>query len=199
MAAFRRPLFSILETIFPTIMLATKGGVRPGAITFDEVLSFLVLSVQAEANLRASVLPEISCSDASPTGGGSAVAKRFKSQSLIIPKKVKPSGQCVWCGRALTNDEGRVSYPCPRSCGEMGCSARCAQSHCYSEKCLRKSFSVVKFGERFSGPNFPLTKAVALEGCAVQKPMDILIKDNSWDFFTPRGKRRWKRKKRILR
>eukprot|EP00435_Cladocopium_sp_Y103_P024511 s1749_g6.t1 len=187
-AAFKRPLFAILEAMFPAIEQSTLQDVRPGAKELDEVLNFLVLSVTAEADLRAQVLTEVSCSDASPTGGGSAVAQRFKSQSLVMPGVVESDGKCTWCRRKLRSDEGRAQYPCPRRCGVRGCSVACSQAHANSGNCSRKSFSLVKFGERFSGPNFPLTKAVALEGGAVQKPMDILIKNNSWDFFTPEGK-----------
>eukprot|EP00438_Fugacium_kawagutii_P016090 Skav230956 [mRNA] locus=scaffold3010:254098:259942:- [translate_table: standard] len=187
-AAFKRPLFSILESLFPAITRSLEQNIAPGAKEMDEVITFLVLAIQAESDLRAQVLREVSCSDASPTGGGSAVASRFKSRSLVMPEAVAPTGKCVRCNRPLQNQEGRVSYPCPRKCGEFGCSVACAQAHCNGNSCRRKSFSVCRFGERFSGPNFPLTKAVALEGVSVQKPMDILIKSNPWDFFTPDGK-----------
>ena len=188
-AAFRRPLFSILEEIFPTIEKSQKGDVVPGSKSIDEVLSFLVLSVQAEADLRADMAREVSCTDASPTGGGSATATSFKDRSLQVGPAVEPGDRCACCQRLLENQEGRVKYPCPRACGLQHCSVKCSQAHYETGECTRSSISVAKFGERFSGPNYPLTKAVALEGGAVQKPLDIRIEENSWDFFTDFGRK----------
>ena len=147
----------------------------------------MTLSPQAEASLRASISQEISCTDASPTGGGCATATTFKRKSLQVEPPSIPSNLCVMCGRDLHEDPDRAIYPCPRACGGRGCSVRCAQSHSEMGNCPRKEFSVPKFGERFAGPNYPLTKAVALKGGAVQKPLDLKIKDNPWD-FTEEGK-----------
>ena len=57
--------------------------------------------------------------------------------------------------------------------------------------CAHEMFACPLFGERFSGPNYPLTKAVALAGIGVQPPLDILIDDDPWDFSTTEGKQRW--------
>ena len=46
------------------------------------------------------------------------------------------------------------------------------------------------FGERFSGPNYPLTKALALQGLDIQPPLDKLVPDLPWDFFEEEGKKR---------
>ena len=187
-AAFRRPLFSVLESMFPAIGMSTKQDVRAGWKEIEEIISLLVLAPQAEASLRAGVSKVISCTDASPTGGGCATATEFKQKSLQVMPSTEASNHCVMCHRDLYEDPNRAIYPCARSCGGRGCSVRCAQSHYEMGDCPWKDFSVPKFGERFSGPNCPLTKAVALEGGAVQKPLDIKIKENSWDFFTEEGK-----------
>ena len=81
-----------------------------------------------------------------------------------------------------------IRFPCSRACGEVGCSIRCAQSHFEMGDCSRRSFAVPRFGERFSVPNYPLTRAVALAGGAVQRPLDIQVEDNSWDYFSEQGK-----------
>ena len=65
---------------------------------------------------------------------------------------------------------------------------RCAQSHFEVGECPRKNFAVPRFGERFAGPNYPLTRAVALAGGAVQRPLDLEIEDNAWDYFSEQGK-----------
>eukprot|EP00438_Fugacium_kawagutii_P024835 Skav205737 [mRNA] locus=scaffold1496:189452:197472:+ [translate_table: standard] len=103
-AAFKRPLFSILEQLFPAIERSTAHDIIPGTTEFDEVLTFLILSVTAESDLRAQVLTEVSCSDASPTGGGSAVATKFKAHSLTMPDELEFSGKCIRCNRDLNTD-----------------------------------------------------------------------------------------------
>ena len=187
-AAFKRPLFSILETLFPAVESCKVYDFKPGPREYDEVISFLVLAVQAESSLRAQLSPEIVCTDASPTGGGSVIAIGFKDKSLLVAPKREPTGLWATCRRLLDGKDGRVRYPCPRGCGEEGCSVVCAQCHYEKGPCDRNEYSVPKFGERFSGSNYPLTKVVALAGGAVQKPMDIKIKGNSWDFLTPEGR-----------
>ena len=51
-------------------------------------------------------------------------------------------------------------------------------------------FACPLVGERFSGPNFPLTKEVALAGIGVQPPLDLLVADDPWDYSTAEGKQR---------
>ena len=188
-SAFRRPLFSVLEEVFPVIGATTVRDVKAGWKAIEEVLAMMTLAPHAEASLRSSVSKEISCTDASPTGGGCATATAFKQKSLQVAPPSEPSRFCVMCHRDLYEDPDRAVYPCPRACGGNGCSVRCAQSQSEMGDCPRKQFSVPKFGERFAGPNYPLTKAVALKGGAVQRPLDLKIKDNPWDFFTEEGKR----------
>lgn len=69
-----------------------------------------------------------------------------------------------------------------------GCTIRCAQSHFEQGECPRKDFAIPRFGERFAGVNYPLTMAVALAGGAVQRPLGLMIADNSWDYFSEPGK-----------
>ena len=188
MAAFRRPLFSILEAVFPKIAESTKADVRPGWKEAEEVLGFMILSIHAEANLRCQISETVSCTDASPTGGGCATAATFKEKTLELAPQVESDGKCVMCSETLEASPDRAKYPCPRSCGAYGCSVRCSQSHFEFGPCRRMGFAVPRFGERFSGPNYALTKAVALKGGAVQRPLDIKVKDNSWDFFSEPGR-----------
>ena len=55
----------------------------------DEVLGFLVLAVHAQSELRVELSTTISCAaDASPYGGGSAVAQKFKEKSLQVREPV---------------------------------------------------------------------------------------------------------------
>ena len=93
---------------------------------------------------------------------------------------------CGACGCVLEPDT--AVFPCPRACGMRGCTIRCAQSHFEQGECPRKDFAIPRFGERFAGVNYPLTMAVALAGGAVQRPLGLMIADNSWDYFSEPGK-----------
>ena len=130
---------------------------------------------------------EISLTTATPTGGGGSVATTFMDRSLEAPPAASPDNSCATCGRGL-KDASTPTCPCPRACGKVGCSIRCAQSHFEMGSCERKSFAVPRFGERFAGRNYPLTMAVALAGGTVQRPLDIQIEDNAWDDFLQQGK-----------
>lgn len=154
-AAFRRPLFSILDKIFDLITRLTREDCSPGGAEVDEVMSFLVLGVQGEAQLRAQVSKEVTCADASPTGGGSAVATQFQEKSLQIPSPVEPSDSCVRCGNQFAPGEGRVKYPCPRACGEFGCSVVCAQGHFESGGCRRQPLLCQSSVKGSQGPIIP--------------------------------------------
>eukprot|EP00438_Fugacium_kawagutii_P018783 Skav201312 [mRNA] locus=scaffold1490:109079:114118:- [translate_table: standard] len=48
-AAFRRPLFSVLDKVFETIMRLTREDSAPQGAELDEIMSFMVLSIQGEA------------------------------------------------------------------------------------------------------------------------------------------------------
>ena len=190
-AAFKRPLFSILQEIFGHIQEGMNGPVQPAKAVIDEVMTMAILAVQGEADLRAEISETVTCTDASPTGGGIAVATRFKNSGLVAAPAVDPPERCGWCERDLAGIVKAHRYPCSKKCGYQFCSLACTGLHREDASCPRKSFYSPKFGERFSGPNYPLTKAVALAGIAVQKPMDLKLEgEKSWDFFTKKGKER---------
>lgn len=105
-----------------------------------------------------------------------------------MPRSRDLTDFCGDCGRSLDERgaRGRI-YPCPMDCGERFCSAVCVSFH-MKGKCSRRDFYCPLFGERFSGPNYPLTKACALAGIAIQKPMDLRLEGDSWDLLTEEGK-----------
>eukprot|EP00435_Cladocopium_sp_Y103_P066496 s82_g28.t1 len=177
--AFRRPTMSFLEEIFVDISKAQRGTITLSRRTMDEVYTTLVLLPLMVMNLRAQFDPEVTITDASPTGGGGAVSVEFKHD----PDMTRHEGnQCFQCGKDL--EEPR-SYPCPAGCGVALCSLGCISDHRQGE-CRRRTYVVPKFGERFSGPNAPLSHAVArIGGIEVQPPFDVLRGDN---FFDPAGK-----------
>ena len=123
---------------------------------------------------------EVSITDASPTGGGGAVARSFKYE----PDTSRHDGNyCRECGRRL--ETGR-SYPCPAGCKVALCSLSCISEH-REASCRRKNYVMPKFGERFSGPNAPLSQAVARGGgIEVQEPFDL---ERGHDFFTDAGRK----------
>ena len=186
-ATFRRPLFSILQDVFDMIEETKKGAQVLTNDAVDEILTFMVLAVQGQSELRAEVSKEITCTDASPTGGGTAVAGSFKTKSLLVPEVKEQQEDC---GNCCTKFEGLArgqrKYPCPRRCGERFCSAQCVASH--ETSCARKDFYSPRFGERFSGPNYPLTKACGLAGISIQPPMDLLVDGYAWDLTAAAGK-----------
>ena len=186
MAAFKRPLFAILQEIFETIQLTTSGDVTPSKDVMDEVMVMATLSVVAETSLRATVSPVISCTDASPTGGGSGVATKFKDKVGEVEELEEIGLTCGECATAWSEREELRKYPCPRACGKAFCTLKCLRKH--EESCNRKVFYAPRFGERFCGSNCPLTKAVALAGIAVQTPLDRNYKEAPWEFFTDDGK-----------
>ena len=186
---FRRPLFSVLQEVFTLIEDCKKGGRQAlSRDMVDEVISFLVLDTHAQSELRAKVSPVISCTDASPTGGGGA--EKFKDKSLVLPEELEPKPDCVvCCATFATMGQERQLYKCPRECGERMCSARCAADH-FQAGCVRADFFAPSFGERFSGPRYPLTKACGLAGVGIQRALDRLIEDDSWIILTEEGKER---------
>eukprot|EP00435_Cladocopium_sp_Y103_P026303 s2664_g6.t1 len=177
--AFRRPTMSFLEEIFVDISKARGGHVTLSRRTMDEIYTTLVMLPLMVMNLRAQFDPEVTITDASPTGGGGAVSKEFKHD----PDMTSHDGKhCFVCERDL---EAPRSYPCPAGCGVAMCSLSCIQKHREGD-CRRRDYIVPKFGERFSGPNAPLSHAVArIGGIEVQPPFDILRGD---DFFSQEGK-----------
>eukprot|EP00435_Cladocopium_sp_Y103_P071663 s228_g38.t1 len=179
--AFRRPTMSFLEEVFVDIGKAKGGHVTLSRRSMDEIYTTLVMLPLMVMNLRAQFDPEVTITDASPTGGGGAVSEEFKHE----PDMTQHDGRhCFQCGREL---EAPRSYPCPSGCGVGLCSLRCIEEHRDGD-CRRKTYVVPKFGERFSGPNAPLSHAVArVGGIEVQPPYDILRGD---DFFSEAGKQK---------
>ncbi len=185
-ATFRRPLFSILEKVFDLIQRTTGEPqfLKPNEV--DEILCFMILAAHAQSELRVELSTTISCTDASPYGGGSAVAQKFKEKSLQPREAVEDARACGQCGKSTDTDE-EIPYTCPRKCGARCCSIFCISEHVCSS-CQRAEFYAPLFGERFSGPNYLLTKACGLEKVGVQVPLDKLVEGKEWDFFTPEGK-----------
>ena len=195
LATFKRSMFSGIANIFTAIELSRKGPINPTPEVIDEIMCLMIQAPLAEVNLKAVISPEISCTDASPTGGGSAIATTFKDGPEPHGPLAFFDGRCQSCGHDFsanipTKSEGRKQYPCSVSCGAILCSVRCSIQH-RKAGCARDMFACPLFGERFSGPNYPLTKAVALAGIGVQPPLDILVDDDPWDFSTAEGKQRW--------
>ena len=189
-AAFRRPLFAVLQEVFVLMEKCRTRGQALSREVVDEILCFMGLATQAQSELRSEVSPIISCTDASPSGGGAAIATKFKNKSLVVPEELEKKEQCGCCGTDFREmDPMRRIYVCPRKCGERFCSALCVSDHT-SEACVRSDFFAPKFGERFSGPRYPLTKACGLAGIAIQKPLDKLVPGDAWDFLTEAGKER---------
>ena len=113
-ATYRRPLFSILGEIFG--FMETPGvDKRMNFEVVEEMLVFAGLLPLAVTNLRAQVENQISCSDASPTGGGDAIARKF-STLFAEPERVSliPAGG---------------AYACPGGCGARFQTFAEVQSH----------------------------------------------------------------------
>ncbi|CAJ1433719.1 unnamed protein product, partial [Effrenium voratum] len=113
LASFVGPLYSIMQEVFHSIEAAKgkQGGIRPSEVVMDEVFSLMSLSICAELNLRAPISSEISCTDASPTGGGSAIASKFKEKSLLMNAPVSPAATvCSQCSGGWPADLGARRY-----------------------------------------------------------------------------------------
>ncbi|CAE7038055.1 unnamed protein product [Symbiodinium sp. CCMP2592] len=94
-AAFRRPLYAILQEVYCTMDWAKTGTqVSLEAPVLDEILSFAVLLPLAETDLSSELSEQVSCTDAFPTGGGSSVATTFKDKSLLLPLPLEDKGDC---------------------------------------------------------------------------------------------------------
>lgn len=187
--AFRRVLFSLLGEVFPAIQQATLGDISPPTAVVDEVICFMVAAVQSESHLRSPLSEVISCTDASPTGGASAVATRFKSGVVKVPASVVEEAECGECHIRFEDCPGSGKYPCSRNCGVRLCSVACCHSH-QERTCKRCDLWTPLFGERFSGKNYPLTKACAVAGIGIQPPLDKEVEGLEWEFFSEEGKRK---------
>eukprot|EP00435_Cladocopium_sp_Y103_P042417 s906_g11.t1 len=180
--AFRRPAMSLFESVFYDIeRLAHSSEARALApATKDEIFLVLALTPLLRMNLRAVVDGEVTITDASPLGAGGGVSNAFKR----APDTVEHDGaECFYCHKVL----GGPKYPCPAECNAMMCSLECMWRH-RGMSCKRRSYPVPKFGERFSGPNYPLSEAVGQVGLVeVQPPYDLTLGHN---FFSDDGRAR---------
>ena len=109
------------------------------------------------------------------------MATAFKEKSLLLPLPLEDPGTCA-------DQPTWRTYRCPRKCGLKGCTLRCIRAH--GDVCVRKWWHVPKFGDRFAGHNFPLSKAAGLKGIETQLPLDLQIQGDGWDFKTEPGKQR---------
>eukprot|EP00435_Cladocopium_sp_Y103_P042108 s410_g11.t1 len=184
LATFRRSLFSGMAGIFPLFEKAKTGDVAPSQAVVDEVVVLCIQAGLSQTNLRAVLSPEVSCTDASPYGGGSCIATCFKPDVNEVPPASDFVGLCGHCENPL-DVATTPGYHCPNECGVRACCVVCIAAH--RRYCPRDMLGKACFGERFSGPNCPLTKAVALAGVFVQPPLDKL-RDGNWDFFSPSGR-----------
>lgn len=117
---FRRPLLAVLQKVFPEIQGLVNNGIEskvPDLNMVDEVIMVMNLVPLMFTNLRATLSNEVSVTDASPTGGGTAVATEFRPEALTL--KDKEEGKCYEYGREL---EPQEHYPGPAQCGGTFCS-----------------------------------------------------------------------------
>ena len=183
---FRRPLLSVFQDIFGDLQKLTReDGQAPSPGSLDELFMVLAMVPFMGSSLRVTLDNEITCSDASPTGGGAAVSSEFMAEPQTVEHA---GGECWWCERGFRSEQ---RYPCPSQCGAVLCSLECIWNHRkhstrHMRGCPRKSWGLPKFGERFSGPHAPLSHAVAQMGhIEVQPPFDLL---RGSDFFSEEGK-----------
>ena len=184
---FKRPLFAVFQEIFGEIQAHAEQGTsaRPTSSVVDEVILAMSLVPMMVTNLKAPVDSEIGVTDASPSGGGAAVATAFRHPANTV--EATPD-RCYECGRAL---EAGSMYPCPADCGGVFCTLACVMEHRdivhpAARECPRRAWRPPRFGERFAGRRAPLSHAVAMVGhIEVQEPFDIHF---GHDVFTDEGK-----------
>ena len=183
---FRRPLLSIFQEVFSDLRRILKEGpVSPSPSSIDEVIMVMALTAFMGSSLKVTLDSQVSCSDASPDGGGAAVSDEFMGEPCTVDHGGK---ECWWCEGPFRSEQ---RYPCPAACGVALCSLECLWRHRDKARmshrgCVRKHWGVPKFGERFSGPHAPLTHAVAQMGhLEVQQPFDLA---RGTDFFSEQGR-----------
>lgn len=142
--SFRRPLLAFLERVFVDMGRGKADKISLSRRALDEIYVVVILLPVMYMNLRAQMDVEVSITDASPTGGGAAVATQFEQ----APDTSRHDGNyCQQCGTRL---ESPRCYPCPTGCKVSPCSLQCIADHREST-CRRKEYYPPKFGERFSG------------------------------------------------
>lgn len=174
--------------IFEAVQESRGGSVSPFPAVVDKIFILMAQGVLSQANLRAYLSLEVSYTDASPTGGGSGVASKLLSRPLLAPPPSEFDGPCGHCAGEIDPGSLPYRYKCPSRCGRVCCSISCASKH--RSRCPQVDVPRRVFGEHFSGPEFPLTKAVALAGLHVQPPLDLLYPVDPWDYFSDEGKER---------
>ena len=185
---FRRPLFSVLQETFWEIQRRAQHRdlATPEGAVVDEMVLILTLVPLLYTNLKAGIDDEVAVTDASPSGGGAAVATAFRRPDMMVEIEQE---ECYECGGAV--DESAL-YPCPTVCGATFCSLACVLKHRDidhgpSHECPRRAWRPPAFGERFAGRRAPLSHAVALQGqVEVQPPFDLHFGN---DIFTEQGRR----------
>ena len=210
-AGFRRPLFSIVQGIFPFIQDPRWEKLDrlpcPESV-LDEMIVGALLIPFAGTNLRAPIRNKISCSDASEQGGAAAESSSFISglcratfesaedwhsslieeslrSSSVAGAKISSSNVCCDVCKGVTPSFGRWAL-CPRKCNKVLCSIECHIEHC-QEWCFFPDPGLYQFGEGFCGAGAPLTWARCCEGNPVIAPFDKLYSPDG-DFFVETGK-----------
>ena len=89
------------------------------------------------------------------------MATAFKEKSPLLPLPVEDPGTCPHCGKVLISRLGVLTA---------------------ARESAGKWWHVPKFADRFSGCNFPLSKAAGLKGIEAQLPLDHQIAGDQWDF-----------------
>lgn len=184
---FRRPLLSIFQEIFHEIQAQANGkrSERPPFLVVEEVALVMSLVPFMVTNLKAPIDGEIAVTDASPSGGGAAVATEFRRPPNSVDVDVD---RCYECGHRLGQAD---RYPCPAECGGVFCSLACVMEHREVDhdahhECPRRAWRPPRFGERFAGKRAPLSHAVAMMGhIEVQEPFDLHFGHN---IFTEEGR-----------
>ncbi|CAK0870625.1 unnamed protein product [Prorocentrum cordatum] len=181
-ASYRRPLYSVLQDIFR--LLECPGELKtPNLQVLTEIITFAGLLPMAAGSLRAEVYEHISITDASPTGGGAAVAKEF---SRLVPAPAWPGPEA--------RDPCKAPYPCPARCGyaaggleELLAHRRKPEGPDTGPCCQALELgSFPTFVEVFSGTSAKLTCAVAKTGVEVAPPYDAR-RPGMPDFLEPAG------------
>ena len=81
-------------------------------------------------------------------------------------------------------------YPCPAGCGVAVCCWECSQEHRATNQTARESYIQFQSLANGSGPNAPLSRAVAkVGGVEVQPPFDLRLGS---DFFSHEGRKNLK-------
>eukprot|EP00438_Fugacium_kawagutii_P031800 Skav221085 [mRNA] locus=scaffold6458:44336:48337:- [translate_table: standard] len=103
---FRRPLLSIFQEIFPEIQLLVDDGQHSKSVdsaVLDEIIQVMSMVPLMFTNLRAQLDQEISVTDASPSGGGAAVASTFKPEArTLIDVDLT---RCYNCGGVIEEED----------------------------------------------------------------------------------------------